>query len=406
MVGALTLFSITCCKEVNTKKSMNKIKPANLPEYIRNMENLHVYSIHKPSIDTVVFEKEGSFGSNENVFIEGHIFKVAVDTHNRVYIEGFLPGQVTIYVFRSDGTYLTSLGGYGKGPGEFLIISDMAIQNNNLVVFDRLQQKISFFSLNDFTLKSEAILNQKLIKDNELLGLQYVKNLFLLNEKKILMGFRSNFNSNKNRQILYYNVLWNGKVQPGIILEQQRYKVYETDMQRNNKGYIITPFRLPVNRSSLIAVSANGTIYSAWSENFLIKIFNTHGEYQRAFYYSLQNKPFSLSKLELGSTKSQILANASVPKTWPVLHTMFLDDRNRLWVFTIAKSDSTYMGWILNKRGELLAKFKWPGKRYRRIPGLKPLMMVKNGYFYTLERNLDKGIERIVKWKIKFNEQQ
>ncbi|MDZ7715107.1 MAG: hypothetical protein U5J95_02725 [Balneolaceae bacterium] len=94
-----------------------------------------------------------------------------------------------------------------------------------------------------------------------------------------------------------------------------------------------------------------------------------------------------------------------IPKMWPALHNMVIDDQERLWILTITDSDSTYKGWVLNKKGELMAKFNWSGSRNERTPEVSPLFKIKNGYLYTRERDIRKGIDRIVKYKIIFKEQ-
>jgi hypothetical protein len=173
------------------------------------------------------------------------------------------------------------------------------------------------------------------------------------------------------------------------------------DVKLTQKGMML-PFTTPFTRSALIAVTDKGLIFTSWNENFLIKVYDKKGDYQRAFYYPYKKSSLKLSRLDISDHEKKYLNKVGYPKTWPAIHTMFFDDQNRLWVFTITDSDSTYKGWILSKKGKLLAKFNWPGRRNKRSPLYKPIMLVKNGYFYTHERDLNKGTDRIVKWKIKF----
>lgn len=90
------------------------------------------------------------------------------------------------------------------------------------------------------------------------------------------------------------------------------------------------------------------------------------------------------------------------PDTWPAVHTMELDDDERLWVATITDSDSTYQWRVISPEGQLLSRFEKAGKRTSRSVMSKPLIKIYNGYFYELERDIQRGIEQIVKYRIEF----
>ncbi len=113
----------------------------------------------------------------------------------------------------------------------------------------------------------------------------------------------------------------------------------------------------------------------------------------------------NFEELDISEHRQEFLTDDNTPDTWPDLHRMFIDDQDRLWIFTITESKTSYQGWVLNTDGELLARFSWPGRRSSRSVRSKPIMVVKNGYLYTSERNMDEGIDRIVKHKINFKKQ-
>ncbi|WP_158278755.1 6-bladed beta-propeller [Rhodohalobacter mucosus] len=70
----------------------------------------------------------------ENQF--GRPLAVRTDAENNIYVAD--RGNLTIKVFDSDGNYLRSLGGRGRGPGEFQDIELMELTpENDLVVMDR-----------------------------------------------------------------------------------------------------------------------------------------------------------------------------------------------------------------------------------------------------------------------------
>lgn len=384
----------------------NELKK-NVPQKIKKLENLDIYATNFGSTDTVEFDKKQIFESSKDVFIEGYTGAVAVDNQNRVYIEGSVPGTVSVYVFKQNGEYITTIGRYGKGPGEFLVIGEIQIRKNELYIYDNHQQKLSVFSLNNFSLAREMIINKDKVENDIKLASLIPRGNFVVNKDgTFLMDFTSKIITNDGGGILYYQLSKDGYVLPGMIIDLKKYYIYNTEMKVGSNGNPTLPFTTSFTRSSLIAFSDQGLIYIAWTDHFLIKVYDKEGNYIRAFYYPYENSKLSISSLNISESRRQIIREESsdMSRTWPALHTLFIDDKNQLWVLTITDSDSTFEGWLLNKKGELLAKFRWPGKRAQRFVKKKPLFLIKNGYLYTRERNLEKGIDRIVKYKIVFKE--
>jgi hypothetical protein len=83
---------------------------------------------------------------------------------------------------------------------------------------------------------------------------------------------------------------------------------------------------------------------------------------------------------------------------------MELDDEGRIWVASITDSDSTFKWHIVNQKGKLLARFSKDGIRSERKVITKPLIKIKKGFFYEHVTNYQDGIDRVVKYKIKFAE--
>jgi hypothetical protein len=109
----------------------------------------------------------------------------------------------------------------------------------------------------------------------------------------------------------------------------------------------------------------------------------------------LAESPFNTS--DFISKKPQkmqevIRKKLNFPKTYPALHSMKIDDQNRLWVSTIVKNPKVYQWWVLNNKGKLLARFTWPRD--------KPIEVIKNGKVYTKEKNPQTGVQRIVRYKV------
>jgi hypothetical protein len=68
----------------------------------------------------------------------------------------------------------------------------------------------------------------------------------------------------------------------------------------------------------------------------------------------------------------------------------------------ITNSKTHFKGWVLNPKGKLLARFNGKAKRSSYGAQGKPLIIVKNGYFYEKIVKLNQHMNEVVKYKIRF----
>lgn len=393
------------CAKSEQNKGGEKVAPV-VPDSIEKLNNLTVYSSDQQPPDTVELRREQVFETNKEVLIKGNTGDVAVDESNRVYVVGSVPGTVGVYVFKPDGSFITKFARAGRGPGEFVSISEIKIQGNRVYMFDPKQKKISVYSTVDYThVKDMVISRQKVQKDKELASLSPT-HMSVHSDGSFVMEFRwrSLAYPNKNRNKLYYKLSAKGKILPGKLLQTRRYGFYLSDQYTHSKPFFPIPRAMPFSRGSLTAVTDDGQFYTVWNDNFLIKLYDEQGKYRRAFYYPYSNSRLDLSEVPLDDTQRKVIKDNEdqVPASWPAIHTMELDDQGRLWVFTITDSKTHYKGWVLNKKGKLLARFNWSGQRASRSVMSKSMLVIKNGYLYTRERDISKKVDRIVKYKINF----
>lgn len=398
----LFLFNNFGCKRQNKN---NASKALSIPDSFKNIPNLKVYPLQSHKADTVTFKEVQVFESNEEVFMAGYTGSVAIDNENRVYIVSEIPGTVHVYVFNTDGNFLTRFIREGRGPGEFEAIGSMIVKNSKLYVSGPRLQKLSVFSLDDYSVIDEYLIKRNILKADSIGAYRAADLISVDNHGTMLIKFRVNkpFKPNKDRTINYYHLTDEGKLKAGRILKQKGLHWLTPDSRFSSEGFIRMPRTTPFTRSSIIAVSDH-YIFSIRTDAFLIKVYDKTGNYLRTIYYPYSKSELNVSDLDLSDgLEGTINENKDqIPDTWPAVHTMFVDDQNRLWVLTITDSKTHYLGWVLAPNGELLATFNWPGKRNERTPIVKPLFIVKNGYLYTRERNIREGIDRIIKWKITF----
>lgn len=375
-----------------------KLVEVELPQNIRELENLTVYSLTGQSPDTLELISEIIFENNDEALIEGYLGSFDVDDDGRVYIVGSVPGNVGIYVFEPNGDFLTKFSRHGKGPGEFEAISTIAIQGDRIFALDGRLQKIGVFSVTNF-----KHIEDLLIKKEEVKKIDSSVNLLratelLVSEEAVILKMRKNLldKDKDDRTEHYYRLMANGNLEPGRILEGKRFQFYYSS---KNEGFSL-PITMPFSRNTFVTVSKDEKYYSLWSDQLLIKQFDSQGNYLKAIYYPLKNENLDMNELEIDEYRSKILKNYEMPETWPVVHTFESDNEGDLWIATITESDSTFQWFELDQNGELLSTLVMPGKRANRETMVKPKIKIKNGYFYQLERDLRANIERIVKYKI------
>ncbi len=374
-----------------------------LPEHIRELENLTVITADTEPIADIQLTRDQSFGDSDDVFI-GNIRDMVVDDQGRVFIAD--THQNTVHVFNPDGSITTRIGRQGQGPGEFQGIYSMAIHQNQLYVYDYPLYRITTFSLDSFEHTHIINLNPENWGHIEELDGRFPTHFFIIDDNTILQRFVQISQPDQIGEPTFsrhYLLNKDGEIISDLIYEQRGVE-YLVSTYGGGINFLAPPFI----RSSLMAISANGNIFSAWSEEFLIKVYNLEGNYVRAFYYPYNQSSLDRREiLDLYSDQPDLqetYRSTEFPESWPALHFMMSDDENRLWVSTISDDDEHYTWLVLSENGELLARFDWPGNRLNRDVTNLELIVVKNGYLYSHEVDDDTGLQQIVRYRIEKEE--
>jgi len=370
----------------------SKKKPSvKIPKQYQSLKNLRAYSVSNQQPDTVRLQRQQTYGHSGKALI-GKIRDITVDHAGRVYIAD--SKQWNIKVFRPDGSYIKTLGRSGRGPGEFVDIIFIQIQNNHLYAFDNRLKRAVIFSL-DSLQYSHAIKMARNKNSIKQISSSHLDHYWVQNDHKFLMRFIKNVSKPMKK---HYH-------RGGKILYKGYYYFMNTKGEISSNKLFAMPFRYSVFRpvgkgmvgfptdlygQSLITTGAKNNIYAAWSDHFLIKVYNSEGNYQRAIYY-----PYHKAELSPKSLYSKFgrktVHKMDVPKTWPALNSMKIDSQNQLWVSTIVKNKKVYQWWVLKPNGKLIARFRWPRS--------KPIELIKNGSVYTKEKT-KKGVPQVVRYKI------
>lgn len=395
-ISIITSFLIQCTESQEFVRSP-------IPAHLDGVENLVVHSLDEETAPHINLVLNQVFGDNDDVFL-GYIKKIAVDNWGRVFIADFGESRANaLYGFDPDGTFLKRLGREGDGPGEFRHVRDMKVQSNQLFVYDG-RQWIHIFDLESLTYSHTIVLNETSLRAVEELRSAFPgQDLFVREDDTFLVSFRQpvSVDGSDAHPLLYYLRDSEGNILPDKIFEQRDLEFF--DPAREPAPGVPLPFTMPYSRSPLIAVSGDEHIYTAWSGDFLIREYDSRGNYLRAFYY-----PFEKSVLTrrdaIDMTGSEgfrkVLRDQELPETWPALHTMVLDDLNRLWVATITDDEEKYRWWVLDQDGEPLGFFEMEGDRQNRVAEIIERPVIKNGYFYNRETDEETGKQTVVRYQI------
>lgn len=375
------LFLWTAC----SKQSVD------IPEYLSGLDNLTVYvSDNIPEV-TLEFEKLVTFGDTDEVLL-GRVGGTAVDAQGHVYIGDW--DANTVFVFNDDGSFLQSLGREGGGPGEFRSIYYMGIHEGMLHVYDFNQQRMNVFSteLLEFAYTVSLQFEEERNRD---MSIWTASAFYLLNDGNYLMQFVPGLleTTDEDRMQHLYLVSDQGRILSDLILELPWGREFITD--RDIPGVIMVPFA----PQTLLNVSGDA-IYNLWSKDLAVKKYNLKGNYINAFYHpvekSILDRQDILNREEFDDPQSQqMVRNLTLPDCWPAVRDFVLDDENRFWISLIKKDGDENEWWVLQKNGELIARFFWSeNKRIRHI---------KNGFIYTLESNEETGFDQVVKYRFHSN---
>ena len=400
------VFSLWGCTAKNKRKIPPKVcKLKNLiilPVDIKPLKSIHLSrkTVYKDTFSVGWYDKGipgfGWFGG------------MASDASGRVYIADFSSG-ITIHVFSSEGRYLKDLGRKGNGPGEFQSIADMRINDNRLYALDSRQYRINVYSLDSLAYSHIIQLKPFDDKQDSISGLRgwFIYKRFFINKDTMLAMFMKHprdtrfgaptYNLGKKRIRKFYFMNADGKIISNELFEQRGPKDLIAKVEGHNLFNVVP---LPFLGRSLRTISGHHYIYTAWSEDFLIKAYNPAGHYLHAFYVPFRKRKLVkkniLKRFDKNDRRNRSLVkHADLPETWPALNSLTVDEKDRLWISTIVENDSIYQWWVLDKQGKLLARFKWPKNRQ--------IELVKNGSLYIREVNDHTGLQKVIKYKFEMD---
>jgi len=416
----LCVILLNCTVGNKSNYNKNDIDESIIEQKISELDNVVSYnSLDSPRYKiTISKEQTYSLGKIKQFYSSDQI---VVGSSDRIYIRR----GVSIYVFNLNGNHISTMGREGRGPGEHnnTATNEMVIQPNYLFTYDEIQYRVNIFSLK--TLKPVGGISMDPTKFKGLKGRNetFMVNTFLhvpfyysFNDSLLLIRLnstpinklqdwsRSDFNKYRTHLIPSYYYIMNHK---GEIVSE---RIFETSFKLKFMGRTVGGTPLQFDNRTIMEVDQQSQIYTANTQNLMIKIYNSQGTYKRAIYYPYSNAPFNreeyLKKFTEKKRVREVIQKSSLPDSWPALTDLLVDDEQRIWIATYTGDPDNYRWYVLNTNGKHLATFDWPANHYYTIPYTRSgIRSVKNGYMYAFHGIPDSGAAsgKFVRYKIEFS---
>ena len=418
IIFLLTIFS--CTKDGVEDINLVQNKDIVVPEKYSALENVQAYSVPDSFPYEISLTKVQEYGDSEDFFLSGSrsaggmnsissFLRFAVGGNGTV----FLANNNQIEAFDTPGNHLKTLGREGRGPGEFSNFHPLftRVSSNLVYAYDEGLKRVNIFNADSLDFSHVFPIDLRGISNYLDIPSLHVffneEDLFMISDSLALIGVRVPYQKAEHGGMKSYFII----DQEGDVVSESMISFRE---HPNNSlvllifgkklDYITMPF--PSDSYMKIAFDRNFNIYSSEGEEFLIKVYNSEGKYQRSIYYEFDNSEFKKEEIfeydKYNSAKKERAQNYDFPKVWPAVNKLFVDDKERIWVSTITDDEEHFEWWILKNNGVLMAKFQWPGKRMERNPiaGDVSIPIVKNGFFYISELDKATNLNKVVKYKI------
>src|SRR5699024_5582068 len=290
-------------------------KKAEVPPRFKEIEHLKAYSTDAEPDSNIKFINETILEAPDSISInwwgQNSVYPnihwlagIETDDSGEIYIGD--SNNIGIHVFDNDGHYLSTLGREGYGSGEYSGIYPIRIASDSLFVYDGQQQKLVMYpidSLQNYVEKSVRTVPENLDANEEVAG-WFAGPIYLMGDGSLLVGFYEhlknlnkgspNYNVDQRRPVKYYFMDQERMIISDEIFELDDYEDIFTEKGgtlRSNLG----PY--PFLGQTLIAISGNDYIYTNWTDDFLIRVYDSNGQYHHAILYPFQNKPLKREQL-------------------------------------------------------------------------------------------------------------
>jgi len=361
------------------QKSNANVEVIDGVEYIHNTET----PLHPDK--TVTFEEDLSISGEDkdgNIIFFRPRLSLVDDNENIYIIES--QDQV-IKVFGSDGKYIKTIGAKGSGPGEFQMMTYLAVtKDGKLVVLDQVARRTSLFDSSGQFLKSFK-------------WKTFCYDIILIKSSSYIIG-ESAYSGNRRFGFFYVKEIdFDGKE----IGSYGKFTMPEPLIVRINGTHYSS---LPVShRSIFIGDHDRGLFYHCLNNKYIIEVYDSSGKLFRKIDRPYKPVPFTKKDAEKYRARfennpfeavKKAVRTMKMPKVKNVVSRMFVDDESKLWIRTNEnkkKEDKILTAFdIFDSDGHYFAKV-WTEFTY---------FIFKKGKMYRMKIDQETGYQTLKRYKV------
>lgn len=311
-----------------------------------------------------ILEEELAIGGAEGreEYMLSRIIDVAVDDAGNIYAADMKENHIK--VFDRNAGYLNTVGRPGQGPGEFSQIADIQITpRNELMVYDRLAFKLTFFALDG----------------------NYLRSIHL----KGIQALRKNFRENVTGNYYVGTIEFQGKYGTNTFRSSREVREYGSDLTFI-KTIVKDKFRnadVPLRQDMLARFLPSGLILCGFTDAYEFRIISPDGKVVRRVLKEYE--PIEISDEE--KERRGLADVKSVPKYFPAFQDFSMDEEGRIFVQTFGRQgdENKFYYDVFDPDGKYIVK----------MPSNALPEYWKNGKMYTIEYD-EQGYQYIKRYKV------
>lgn len=323
-VKLVFLFTVFLILSISCTQTDNQVPELNTSE-IPRLELDHQFTV-----------------SDTDEILLQQIIGVKTDSEGRIFLSD--PRALQIHVFDSQGDYLTSIGRQGSGPGEFLSLLKIYIdQNDQVIAFDVRQGRNIIFAEDNGSWEPEDMFmvegHRYSIESADSLG-----NIILR---------QSPLQRPESGAYWYEHELATGNLTSGLI-EQNVLRFKERGNLVSDNGAMQA---IPFGRTTVVATDPMGNIYLVWNDQFELATYDATLQFIDSLSVPIANQPIGNEErneaIDRLGNNFRSLGREHIPETKPVISNMFVDGNQNIWLQTFDSPE--YL--VLNREGKPIASF-------------------------------------------------
>lgn len=291
------------------------------------------------------------FGWVKNVQLDHRGYSYIVDTGRAQYVT----------VLDQNGEYLTEIGKRGRGPGEFTGLTNIYVSTKfqTLTALDFRQSRITTFSIDDDSFGeviNELVFPNYQTDTPELLS---PNSIVKLADENYLIHYIAPISPHTAKYPAYHRIIYMEKDSH----DQKKLLKLQPDEKEivvSGFGSTVDVYSWPYSGASKFAVDPNGKLFTGWSYDQNINIYNLTGEKSGSISIPATPLPMTTedkNKLlkDYTSRLRRLLIN-NFHDVWPYYEQMAIDDNGMLWVGTLIEDMST-IWYGFDENGDPAEKF-------------------------------------------------